>query len=89
MNVEYKEIETNLFNLINKLNMCFTQSEINEVVEFIEYNEYGLALDTIIDIIVEENKKINNDIFDMIIKTSNIMELDPDAIGKKIAAYIL
>ncbi|AKL12528.1 TPA: MafI family immunity protein [Kluyvera intermedia] len=89
MDIKYKEIEAKLFELIDMLKTCFTQTELDEVIEFIKYNEYGLALDTVIDIIIEEDKKINNDILNMMIKLSNIMNLDSESLNKKMIAYIL
>ncbi|ORF44462.1 hypothetical protein BGI15_00805, partial [Snodgrassella alvi] len=56
--------------------------EIDEIKDFVDYGEYGLALDTLIDIIKEENKEINNDIFQYIAKLSNLMEQNMEAITK-------
>lgn len=88
MNTKYKEIETNLCELTNSLKECFTQSEIDEVIEFIEYNEHGLAFNTTIDIILEENKIISIDSFYLILNLSNAMELDSDDISKKLNHHV-
>lgn len=89
MDIKYKEIEAKLFELIVMLEICFTQPELDEVIEFIKYNEYGLALDTVVDIIIEEDKRINNDILNVIIKLSDIMDLDSEGLNKKMIAHIL
>lgn len=82
MNIEYQEVEENFGNLISLLNKSFISKEIDEIKDFVDYGEYGLALDTLIDIIKEENKEINNDIFQYIAKLSNLMEHNMEAITK-------
>ncbi|MCL2896125.1 MafI family immunity protein [Brenneria tiliae] len=88
MNVDYQEIEKNFSELIISLSKAFTPEEINEITEFIDHGEYGLALDTVIDIITEEDKEISHDNFNIIVKLSNIMDLETDVIIKKIARHI-
>lgn len=82
MNIEYQEVEENFGNLISLLNKSFISKEIDEIKDFVDYGEYGLALDTLIDIIKEENKEINNDIFQYIAKLSNLMEQNMETITK-------
>lgn len=82
MNIEYQEVEENFGNLISLLNKSVISKEIDEIKDFVDYGEYGLALDTLIDIIKEENKEINNDIFQYIAKLSNLMEQNMEAITK-------
>lgn len=82
MNIEYQEVEEKFGNLISLLNKSFISKEIDEIKDFVDYGEYGLALDTLIDIIKEENKEINNDIFQYIAKLSNLMEQNMEAITK-------
>lgn len=84
MNIEYQEVEEKFGNLISLLNKSFISKEIDEIKDFVDYGEYGLALDTLIDIIKEENKEINNDIFQYIAKLSNLMEQNMEAITKEL-----
>lgn len=88
MNIEYQDVEENFGNLISLLNKSFISKEIDEIKDFVDYGEYGLALDTLIDIIKEENKEINNDIFQYIAKLSNLMEQNMEAITKDLIKYI-
>ncbi|PIT08955.1 hypothetical protein BGI36_06520 [Snodgrassella communis] len=88
MNIEYQEVEENFGNLISLLNKSFISKEIDEIKDFVDYGEYGLALDTLIDIIKEENKEINNDIFQYIAKLSNLMEQNMEAITKDLIKYM-
>lgn len=88
MNIQYQAIETNFSQLMMDLEQCFSPSEIYEVVDFIENNEFGLALNTVIDIIVEENKFINNDVLKLITGLSDAMELDSEIIISKLSVHI-
>ena len=88
MNIEYQEVEENFCSLISLLNKCFTSKEIDEIKDFVDYGEYGLALDTLIDIIKEENKEINNDIFQYIAKLSNLMGQNMEVITKDLIKHI-
>lgn len=88
MNTNYDKIEKKFSELINSLKEIFTQSELDEVIEFIRHNEFGLAFDTTIDIITEENKIINKDTFHLIINLCTSMELDLDNTSKKLSNYV-
>lgn len=59
---DYKLIENLLVRLLSLLVCVFSDSEANEVQEFIDAGEYGLALDTLIDIIDEESKSISQEV---------------------------
>jgi hypothetical protein len=89
MNIQHQAIENSLLQLIKGLEKYFSPSEITEVFEFIEPSEYGLALDTVIDIIIEENKFISNDILKLITELSDLMELDSKIIVDKLSAHML
>ncbi|MCO6506328.1 MAG: MafI family immunity protein [Snodgrassella sp.] len=88
MNIEYQDVEENFGNLISLLNKSFISKEIDEIKDFVDYGEYGLALDTLIDIIKEENKEINNGIFQYIAELSNLMEQNMEVITKDLIKYI-
>lgn len=88
MNISYQEIETNFSELIRSLSIYFTAEELNEITEFIDHGEYGLALDTMVDIITEENKEINHDTFNIIVKLSKLMDLETDIIIKRITGHM-
>ncbi|MBI0552836.1 MafI family immunity protein [Pectobacterium parmentieri] len=48
MKSDYQEIELELSNLINSLGGVFSLNELIEIKDFIDYGEYGLALETAI-----------------------------------------
>lgn len=88
MNTKYQGLENHFVNLMKKLEPILTSSEIYEVSEFIDYNEYGLALDTIVGIIVEEGKIIDN-ILKQMIEISIIMDVDSEIISEKLSMHII
>jgi hypothetical protein len=79
INQYYVEIEKLLLEILNLLSNNFSRSEIQEVQVFIDVKEYGLALETIADIIYEENKQISNHILDLIYQLIDRMSLKKDA----------
>lgn len=89
MNIKYQEIENHLSSLLKALEQIFSSSEIAEVHEFIDYGEYGCALDTVMVLITEENKIINNYVLTKIINIYIIMDLDFDIARNKLSKYII
>ncbi|MFT7879339.1 MAG: MafI family immunity protein [Sulfurimonas sp.] len=83
-NNNYTEIEKLLMDLLNLLTDIFNEDEIQEVKEFIDVGEYGLALDTLIDIIVEEKKQVSENVLEIIYKLARIMSLDEKTIQERI-----
>ncbi|NTZ48687.1 MafI family immunity protein [Lelliottia aquatilis] len=88
MNANYDKIEKKFGELINSLKEIFTQPELNEVIEFIKHNEFGLAFDTTIDIIIEESKIIDKDTFHLITNLCTAMELDLDNTSNKLSHHV-
>ncbi len=52
------------------------QSDLNIAKEYIEYNEFGAALEHIIDQLFEFDIQINKTIYDLIILAGRTMEMD-------------
>jgi len=63
MKNNYDSLKEKLDNLLSSLNSVFTKAELLEVEHFIENNEFGLAFETLCDIIVEEKKDINSETY--------------------------
>ncbi len=80
MKNEYREIESTLDLLLMVLSDSFSESESIEVQEFIGVGEYGIALETIIDIINEGSKNITNEAEFLIEKAGRIMNMDATSI---------
>lgn len=67
----FKIIEQKFDELLRMAAGQFTSSELGEVREFLRVGEYGLALKTFSDIVVEERKQIGEGTFN---KCSEIAE---------------
>ena len=67
----------NLFKeLLIEIKQSFSQNEIQEVTEYLDHNEYGLALDVVVAIIVEENKEFSTAVSQLIRKLMEEMSLE-------------
>ena len=55
----YDIIEKRFEQLLSFTASSFTDAEIKEVRDFVEVREYGLALETYIDIVKEERKRVS------------------------------
>lgn len=81
---DFKNTERLLLKLLNSVDQVFNQQERAEVQEFINVGEYGLALDTLIDIIVEENKQISENSVKIIKEIAAIMLMDESLLQEKL-----
>lgn len=84
----YKFIENLLVQLLSLLVGVFSDSEANEVQEFIDAGEYGLALDTLIDIIDEESKSIPQEVVSLAKQVAVAMELDSSAVEERLSSFV-
>lgn len=75
MKNRYKEIESSIYCLIGNSAPLFHESEFQEIVEYIEVGEYGLALETYIDICIEEQKKIPFELIEKCVEIARMMEM--------------
>ena len=55
------------------LNGTLSAEEEREVLDFVEVDEYGVALETLADIIIEEQKSVSPDAFQAIQQLENEM----------------
>ena len=55
----YDVIEKRFDQLLAVAASSFTDAELKEVRDFLEVKEYGLALETFIDIVKDESKRIS------------------------------
>lgn len=82
--VFFQGVEGQLKEILVLLADCFDESEVSEVQDFIDAGEYGLALETLVDIIFEENKRVPNEILIISKKVAQKMGLDELIIEKKL-----
>ena len=89
MSVDFKYIESLLLQLLTSLTTTFTESELKEVQEFIDVGEYGLSLETLVDIINEENKKIPVASAKLVEELENTMLLDKEVFAEKLRGHVI
>ena len=87
--VDYKLIEDLLVQLLSLLVDVFSDTEINEVKEFIGVGEYGLAFDTLIDIIDEESKAIPHRVLELAKQVAVSMDLDSSNVEARLSDLVI
>ncbi len=85
---DYQYIEKLLLRLLNLLLGVFNGSEATEVQDFIDAGEYGLALETLVDIVIEDNKQISHESFLLIHELADVMQLDKKELEKKLHGHV-
>ena len=70
-----RRIERLLVTLLADLSGILSSAERAEVVQFIDVGEYGVALETLAALIVEEGKRVPLSIFEQIVDLADSMGL--------------
>ena len=84
----FVKVENMLLELLASVEQTFNREELRELQDFIDAGEYGLALETFSDIVVEENKKIARADLDLIEELAAIMAIDQEAFHKKLEGFL-
>ena len=79
----YKEIELMFGNLLSQPASNLSNAEIEEVREFLDAGEYGIALRTFVAIFGEEYKIPTPAEFDIVKQLALAMCIDPDTLLAK------
>ncbi|MCS4295489.1 hypothetical protein M2375_003732 [Comamonas sp. BIGb0152] len=74
---DFKNIEYLLSQLMLEAQLVFSDVEMSEVQRFIAVGEYGLALETIVDIYFEEKKVASMRAINIIESLAYAMSMDP------------
>ena len=85
---DYRYIEELLLRLLGLLLEIFTDSEICEVRDFIDAGEYGLALETLVDIVIEENKLVSKESLALVCELADVMGLDKKVFEEKLCGHV-
>jgi hypothetical protein len=80
-------IEREINDLLECTAALLTASEREEIQEFLKAGEFGLALETFSDIVVEEKKQINVVILNKCKAIAQQMEMSPETC-EKIQSYV-
>lgn len=73
----FDEIETLFTKLLAAAGHVLSESELAEIRSFIDVGEYGIALETAVDIFVEEGKIAPHEVVSLIEQLSNAMSMEP------------
>lgn len=66
-----------------------TPVERTEVTDYVDACEYGLALETLVSIIDDENKAISKCVLDTVIEIARKMRLDPFPLADRLAKHVV
>ena len=73
----FDEIETLFANLLATAGHVLSESEVAEIRSFIDVGEYGVALETAVDIFVEEGKTASSEVVSLIEQLATAMSVEP------------
>jgi hypothetical protein len=74
---DFTEIERRFRELLAQTGSLLTNSEQGEIRHFIDHGEYGLALETLVDILFEEAKTPPDDVVSGVAALADRMSTDP------------
>jgi len=83
---DFTIVESLFSRLLSALSDVFSASEIAEVSEFVDVGEYGLALDTAVDIFVEEGKVPEDHVIVLVQSLAIAMELPTAEYSERLRA---
>jgi hypothetical protein len=72
----YDELEARLGNILRTLGSQLSPEESREVGLFLEVGEYGLALQTLTDLLIEERKKLSIRTYDDVVGVAKRMGIE-------------
>jgi len=56
--------------------LCLSQEDINNIEEFLEHNEYGIAFEELCSAIEQENISLNHAQYEEIVSIGKLMKMD-------------
>lgn len=84
---EYQNIEYSLLYILDASSGTLNRSEAEEVRHFVDYGEYGIALETLCAIIEEENREISPELYKRIRELGERMGLNSE-VWKCLEGYL-
>jgi hypothetical protein len=77
---DFADLERRFTELLEQSSPPLTHSEQREVRHFVDHGEYGVALETLVDIFVEQAKVPTDTIVSAIVALANRMSMDTQPI---------
>ena len=84
MATHFEEVEKLFTELFAEIGNLFSESELAEVQEFINAGEYGIALETLVDIFAEEHKTVSTNVVALIKQLASTMAIESVFLLKRI-----
>jgi exopolysaccharide biosynthesis predicted pyruvyltransferase EpsI len=81
---DYPALEAGLVEILSQLGDTLSGSERQEVEEFVDVGEYGVALETLSFLIVEEEKRISRSTFHSIARLAEQMGISESVVTDKL-----
>jgi hypothetical protein len=79
----FQLIESTLSQLLKAADQTFSSEEKTAVQELIDVGEYGLALETAVDIYFEEKKTATSEVLELVERLASLMGLDAEKLLSK------
>lgn len=73
----YQVLDSKLRIILNCIKDKIHERDFELILEFVDASEYGLALETICDVICTDKISISSDCYLLIVETGEAMQLDP------------
>lgn len=83
----FDEIEALFAKLLAAAEHVFSESELAEIRSFIDVGEYGLALETAIDIFAEEQKTAPNEVVSLIKQLATAMSMETEPLIRRLSKH--
>ena len=74
----FDEIELLFGKLLLEVNAILSESELTEIRSFIDVGEYGLALQTAVDIFLEEGKTLTSKVISLMVQLATAMSMESE-----------
>jgi hypothetical protein len=72
----YNELEAQLGSILHTLGSQLSPEESREVSHFLDVGEYGLALQTLTDLLIEERKKLSTRTYNDVVRVAKRMGIE-------------
>ncbi len=74
---DYSALGENLIAIVGMLEVTLTPGERDEVLEFVDANELGIALETLCSILTERDAEVPSNVASLIADAGAQMHMDP------------
>lgn len=85
----YQKLERDLLDILAALlPETLKESEAGEIRYFVDHGEYGLALETLCDVVEEEDRRLPPEVYDKVRKLGASMGMEPE-VERRLRGFVL